>query len=823
VSSPIARRGRFVSFWLILGLAWTAVTSAVVAESIAMRGYIGMLDDSGTLPPDIVPLRSTVPADYADAYTWTRLALGPGTPGRVRETRIDNYPDGREVHWSSAYLTLIAAAGRARASILHEPVESATERMRVWFNLPIFIGFVVLFSVVVAKRFGVGAGVFVSFAMLGFPWFYDGFAPSYLDHHGILTACTMGVVLGAFLMGGGWVQSGGGDSLLPSSRDQARFGVILSAISGAIGLWIGAASVIPTIAFVGLSGALAGVWLGRENAEGGATYDASLWRLWGRVGAAGSIIAYALEYAPHHIGFRLEVNHPLYALAWLGGAELVALLVDWRINRQKPEWWRAAGAITVLLAPAIVVLLARSRVFVPLDPRMERVHAQIKEFFSIRRLIRESGTSVIPRFVLGFVLLTPVFSLLKRFANRYLIGFLSVVAILAVTMACWQVRWWLMASGPELCLALAAVLVIAPPSRSGRHWLAVGALSAVFAQQAIARIRLIRANVSNQAVTYSDALQPMYRDAAVAIRKSYPEQQVVLLASPNTSTAIGYFGRFQTLASLYWENASGLEAAARIFSAPTDTEAFRLLTGRRVTHVAVSNVDNSLADYLQLERPGSSSGDLRSTFGYRLLRGDSTPRWLRPVPFRPRFPSEDSSSILLLFEIAPEQTDFEAKWNAGLADLTRGQSARAIKDFSKAIEKTDARRRSELFENAATFAYRSREHGLALALLDSATSFGPRVSAAANIAWILATSYDDRVRNGGEALRRAHNLYRNASTDPTVLDALAAALAENGRFEEAVAVCQRMNSIAAASRDAGGQRRAQERMASYAAHHPWRQ
>jgi len=237
----------------------------------------------------------------------------------------------------------------------------------------------------------------------------------------------------------------------------------------------------------------------------------------------------------------------------------------------------------------------------------------------------------------------------------------------------------------------------------------------------------------------------------------------------------------------------------------------------------VTNLDNSLADYLQLERPGSSSGDLTSTFGYRLLQGDTAPRWLRPLPFRPRFPSEDSSSVVLLFEIAPEQTDFEAKWNTGLAGVARGQSVRAIKDFSKAIEKTDARRRSELFENAATFAYRSREHGLALALLDSATSFGPRVSAAANIAWILATSYDDRVRNGGEALRRAQNLYRNASTDPTVLDALAAALAENGRFEEAVAVCQRMNSIAAASGDAEGQRRAQERMASYAAHHPWRQ
>jgi len=102
VSSPKARRDRFFSYWLILVVVWTAVTYAVITESLAMRGYIGMLNDSGTLPAETLPLRSIVPADYADAYTWTRLALGlSGAPARVRETRIDNYPDGREVHWNS--------------------------------------------------------------------------------------------------------------------------------------------------------------------------------------------------------------------------------------------------------------------------------------------------------------------------------------------------------------------------------------------------------------------------------------------------------------------------------------------------------------------------------------------------------------------------------------------------------------------------------------------------------------------------------------------------------------------------------------------------
>jgi tetratricopeptide (TPR) repeat protein len=820
------RRGRRFAFWSVLVIAWVVVASAVVTESLAMRGYIAILDDSGTLPSEVVPLRSTVPADYADAYTWTRLALGlSGAPvGRVRETQIDNYPDGRAVYWNSAYVELIGAAGRLRAALLHEPVERATERLRVWFNLPVFMAFVVLFSVVTAKRFGVGSGVFLSFAMLGFPWFYDGFAPSYLDHHGLLTACTMGIVLGAFLMGGGWIRRQEDfESLLPSSRDEARFGAFLSAISGAVGLWISAASVIPTIALVGLSGVLAGLWLGRESVTAGATYDASLWRFWGRAGAIGAIVAYALEYAPNHLAFRLEINNPLYALAWLGGAELVAAIVDRRINNLKTAPWRIAAATAALIAPPIIIVLARSSVFVPLDPRMERVHSQIKEFFSLGRLIKETGSWVLPRFAMGLALLAPVLLVLRKGTNRILIAFLSIVAVLAVTLACWQVRWWLMASGPELCLALASILTLAPPSRSGRHWLAVGALSALFAAQAIARIGLTRSNVQNQAVAYADALQPMYRDAAIAIRKSYPEQRVVLLASPNASTAIGYFGRFQTLASLYWENLAGLEGAARIFSAPSDTEALRLLVARHVTHVVVTNLDNSLADYLELARPGSSRDGLRSTFGYRLLQGDSTPRWLRAIPFRPRFPSEDSTSVVLLFEIAPEQSLFEASWNLGLANLARGQAALAMQDFTKAISDADARKRSELFEDAATLAYRSREHALALALLDSAVASGFTVRAAANIAWILATSRNDQVRNGGEALRRGQELYRRDPADPTVLDAVAAALAENGRFAEAIIICQRMDSIATVAGDQGGQRRARDRMASYAAHRPWRQ
>ncbi len=53
------------------------------------------------------------------------------------------------------------------------------------------------------------------------------------------------------------------------------------------------------------------------------------------------------------------------------------------------------------------------------------------------------------------------------------------------------------------------------------------------------------------------------------------------------STTIGYYGRFKTLGTFYWENGAGLEAAASIWSARSDEEAARLLRAHGVTHIAL--------------------------------------------------------------------------------------------------------------------------------------------------------------------------------------------------------------------------------------------
>jgi len=79
-----------------------------------------------------------------------------------------------------------------------------------------------------------------------------------------------------------------------------------------------------------------------------------------------------------------------------------------------------------------------------------------------------------------------------------------------------------------------------------------------------------------------------------------------------------------------------------------------------------------------------------------------------------------------------------------------------------------------------------RSLGLFARALDATTNQADREQALFRLAWLLATSRDAEVRDGQAALECAEELVRlTRQTSPYAFDALAAALAECGRFEEA--------------------------------------
>ena len=127
----------------------------------------------------------------------------------------------------------------------------------------------------------------------------------------------------------------------------------------------------------------------------------------------------------------------------------------------------------------------------------------------------------------------------------------------------------------------------------------------------------------------------------------------------------------------------------------------------------------------------------------------------------------------------------EALNNRGVVHQKLKQLDQAIADFTEAL-KIDPRGIDAL-ENRA-FAYaENNDHVKAIADLESAMQVSPRSYEAANdLAWLLATTTEDAVRNKVRALTLAKQAcaiteYKQWNT----LDTLAVAYAENGQFDEA--------------------------------------
>ncbi|MGD2100033.1 MAG: SPOR domain-containing protein [Desulfobacterales bacterium] len=128
--------------------------------------------------------------------------------------------------------------------------------------------------------------------------------------------------------------------------------------------------------------------------------------------------------------------------------------------------------------------------------------------------------------------------------------------------------------------------------------------------------------------------------------------------------------------------------------------------------------------------------------------------------------------------------DFQSYNYRGVAWALKADFDRAIADYSKAIEIRP--RYAEAYNNRG-FAH-TRTGDLKAALNDYTRALEIKpffVDAYNNKAWILATSSDHRIRDGGQAVRLATKAVE-LKADISSMDTLAAAHAATGNFEKAV-------------------------------------
>jgi len=872
------------SRWLVAAtlalVAFAALWHAVLVEQ--QLRFAASVSFNNT--PAETPFQRVRPGFTADASMWIRYAteaLEGTRPLRSHVTNVDNAPRGREVHWNTGLIAWLAASGYVTHQVTGWTIPHSVERAAVFANWPLFTLFLVIFTWWTLRRAGPWAAAALATACFGQRWYYEGFIPSYLDHHGLVSAAVAGLLLGILFMGAGWIRPAGitGDrlgALLPDDEARARTAARWSGFWGGFGMWISTASLVIPITIVSFGMLLTALACRTQLREAGIRLSPAVWRTWGRAGALTSLGFYLLEYFPFQLSWRLEVNHPLYAAAWWAGAELLATALQW-IEAEPNErrallptaLRRAALAAPLVVLPLAVIAIRGSEVFILADSFVARLHDSIGEFLPMAQRLQGRSLDDFMEIV-GWKLTVPLIGLLLLVVTRrrppVLLLLATFVSVLMIALGLfWQARWGTLAASAEFPVLLTVLATFDTFRLTGGAWwrraLVVSVVAGFCYVASIAQLLVQQQRIVDAKLIPPDvALEVVYRDIAAALRRSMPEGTLVLFTNPNASVSVGYYGRFTTTGTLYWENHAGLRTAAELVCAPTDEAAEAIIRRHGITHVAVISEENFVLGYAKLLHPDITLERLRTMFGARLL-ARNIPVWLEPLLYTaPRnLPAHLATLEVDLYKVNFQQSFAQAYLNGANLFASRNNLAGAIEmlsncarfapqdplplklrgglylrtqqwdaalaDFRASIALMPEAQRSAAWTEAALALTQFARFAAAVECYERAVALDPTNTIALNnLTWRLAVAADDAVRRPAQALQLAERLVAAVPSNAIVFDTYAAALAANGRLEEAVVASSRAIALAQGNPDwAKNIGEYQQRLARYTAGQAWRE
>lgn len=650
----------------------------------------------GVLEPLILP-------PYAmDARWWVMHAKQMLREGswRVRHTATDNAPEGREVHWSSALLWLLCGMAGVISMVTGQPAGQCVAPAALFGSFVLLGPLALLLGLLARRAFGGFAALFFLTALATSDPFIRGFLVGDTDHHGLVAA----LITASLLCLAGGLCPASAPEEGPKRRPRPRptppnFWPVASGILGAAALWVSAATALPVLAAAMAGAVLAMVAAKKMRA---AVPPPRYWADWGISGCLACFAFYLLEYFPGAMGWRLEVNHPLYGLGWLGASVWLAAMARFLAGSPTKlltaRWVAGLGAAALLASvPLWMIWLGDSRFFLVSDSFLLALHEQhITEFRSLAEVIRATQGSwdwfrAYPWVLacVGAAVFMGVHGLLGP-AGRARLALLLPPVLLMQGLAIWQVRWgstawalwalWSLVLVSELVGSKDKKSVVCLWFLAGCLWLSL--FLSLF------HWTLLRAH--EEATCLDSPLKPgvagivIHRDLAFRIAMSSPHQSPVVLAGPTASTELSYHGGLRTLGTLYWENTAGLKKAARIFAAGSAAEARDLMTAAGVTHLVLPVWSDFAADYARLLAVSGEAGGEAMPFFRDLLERGHLPDWLRPLAYP--IPSEaglDATSVRI-FAFLPEQSPAEAAYYRGVYHEESGAMDQALEDYRRA-------------------------------------------------------------------------------------------------------------------------------------------
>ena len=644
-----------------------AVVIFTVWDAKLRSGHILAMSESYGVTVDAPAANADSPTGYADGRRSLVLSLGAADTAhwimqtqemiargdwRIRHVDYDNAPAGREVHWSAPLHWWLAGLAWIDHAMFGRPIGQSVERAVLYHGPVMLVVLLVGLGGFLLREFSpLVAAVFALGAVATFPFHLD-FVSGYADHHGLANICGLLTVL--FLLAG----ARGGP------RDCNRRWFAASGIAGGVGLWISAATLVPVLLGVGL-GFLTSGWVARKAPEQIAWMDEpGLVRLWGWVGGGVSLAGWLVEYFPQHMGMRLEVNHPLFAAAWIGAGETLRVVIiafrgETRAVMPRDRIMGTVGAIATGL-PALVIALSPATTFLVADPFLWRIHSlHISEFQGLDRLLGkglswESLALCLP----ALLLLPPLWMAVRKATHpevRASLVLVLVPAVLAWAMGLGQVRWLSLAfamSVPALAVFFrAGEMLTARERASFLAWLIAGA--ALFGTGAV---NAVQRTVGGSEFTTDEIRSLAVRDVAHWLQLRSGAGRLVAAASPGTTTSLIYYGSPTGVGTLYWENVTGLKNASELFAAQSSDAAREIAMRLGLTHIVFFSwepFESTLARlHLGLREDETLPAD---TFATRLLSSPVPPPWLRAIPLKlPEHPTL-AGSQMRVWEITPPQ------------------------------------------------------------------------------------------------------------------------------------------------------------------------
>jgi hypothetical protein len=614
--------------------------------------------DACGVPPDTIPGLAE-PRFFLDndSYAWmahTRDLMASGG-WRIRHTFMDNAPYGRDMHWSHLPIWTLRGMASGIMAATGWPPTQAVELAGVWI-MPMFqfLFLAVAFLVLLRKMGWILAALFCGLAVT-LDGLAVGFHPLRPDHHGLQLCATLFAFACLQLGGMGWTQTDYTNQTMndlpafrrlePPPRQAACRWMIASGCFGGLALWFGATIWLFCLAAIALA-ALPAMPPLFHAAEPNTKYVPELWRLWAVSGVVVAAVFYLLEYAPQHFHMRLEVNHPLYWLCWIGVAELLCFIGrsgSMRIweNRRTAEW---AGLALGILAVGALPLLA---VFGPAEwhhmnqPMLQRLHALFIEEFQggwssiqakpVRFLFLDMGIlPVLAGMWLGIILWPRQQPLPGGATMRAALVFVAIFFLLMLI----QLRWGYFLAGGLLWFGMLSISFGIGSKHQKLRRIAHLTIIALVLNMVVAgflRLRMERDAATAERIPPSWAHASLTKRVILQWGMAAGTNQWSMVGMASDAPALYYFAGIRGVASLYWENAAGWKAETEFFTDSPDGErALSIARARGLTHALTPASLGFLQLYANLLGGKTNPDGIRNMLGVRMAfpeTGD-LPLWL---------------------------------------------------------------------------------------------------------------------------------------------------------------------------------------------------